>query len=375
MSMERIRVWITHFADREALQLQWCDPASGRKRTRSARTADLVQAEAARVDLEADLNAGRHHDVARLSWSAFRERFEFEHVATLRPNSRLGYRDSFRLVEEVMRPASLRGITAGVVSAFAAALRTHRTRGPGEGLCAQTIRVHLIHLRTALLWAKRQGLLSEVPAFPVVKVPKRRPRPVAPELYERLIARAGQDQPMRVYLMCGWWGGLRLSEAFALAWEETDRAPWVDFARRRIWFPADHSKNAEDQWVPLHPKLAAALDALPRTGPRVFSFRHAYTGRPITANALSGRVVKLAKKAGVRLSMHALRKGAISDVAMRQLPQVAQRFARHADMNTTFAYYAAIDKAVETAVFGMHSNNSGNTPVEILKNTGDSADL
>ena len=64
---------------------------------------------------------------------------------------------------------------------------------------------------------------------------------------------------MRVYLLCGWLAGLRRKEALLLERQETDSAPWVDFARRRIWLPAGFVKAVEDQWVPLDPQLAEAI--------------------------------------------------------------------------------------------------------------------
>jgi hypothetical protein len=41
--------------------------------------------------------------------------------------------------------------------------------------------------------------------------------------------------------------GLRLGEAMALEWEETGKAPLVDFGRDRIWLPAGFVKAVEDQ--------------------------------------------------------------------------------------------------------------------------------
>jgi integrase len=64
----------------------------------------------------------------------------------------------------------------------------------------------------------------------------------------------------------------------------------------------------EDQWVPLDTTLKAALETLPHRGRKVFHFL-ARDGHRLTANGVSERIIRLAKKAGVRLSMHTLRKG------------------------------------------------------------------
>jgi hypothetical protein len=76
MTAQRIRVWVQHFKNRPCLFLQWFDPETGKRRTQSAKTADPDQAEIARADLEADLNAGRHKEASRMSWERFRELFE-----------------------------------------------------------------------------------------------------------------------------------------------------------------------------------------------------------------------------------------------------------------------------------------------------------
>jgi hypothetical protein len=53
----RIRVWIQAFTDRPNLMLQWFDPATGKRKSRSAGTSDYSEAEGCRNDLEYELNA------------------------------------------------------------------------------------------------------------------------------------------------------------------------------------------------------------------------------------------------------------------------------------------------------------------------------
>ena len=58
------------------------------------------------------------------------------------------------------------------------------------------------------------------------------------EVFERLLAAAGDDAVMRTYLATAWLGGLRLDEAYSLTWEPTSAAPWLDLLGDRIVFPA-----------------------------------------------------------------------------------------------------------------------------------------
>jgi integrase len=166
---------------------------------------------------------------------------------------------------------------------------------------------------------------------------------------------------MRVYLLTGWLAGLRLEEAYLLEWEETSKAPYLDFARNRIVLPAELVKGKRDQWLPLDPELRKALEALPRHGRKVFRFVCRKTVAPLTLSWLSDRVTDLAKSAGVRMTLKTLRKGFGCRYAGKVPAQVLQKLMRHANIRTTMAFYANIDDAVMEAVLGPARNSSRNT--------------
>jgi integrase len=349
MPERRIVCWVQHMADRPHLTLRWTDPETGKIRSQTAGTANPKDAEKARADLEYELNHDLRRGAGRMTWEAFRELFEAEHVAPLRPATRRNYAAALGAFERHCSPKRLDLITTRTVSAYAAALRKQPTCGR-PGAAASTVRVRLQFLRTALRWAVEQELLAKAPRFLRVKVPDRKPQPVAPEAFERLLGKA-PDATMRAFLLAGWLAGLRLAEAFALEWGANDKAPWVDFSRERIWLPAEFAKGASDQWVPLAPELAEALQALPRQGKRVFRFTCA-GGRPAALNTVGSRVIELARAAGVKLSMHALRRGFGCRYAGKVPAQVLQKLMRHRSIRTTVDYYANVDVAVEEAVLG-----------------------
>jgi integrase len=340
------------------LVLQWIDPDTGRRKSQSAKTSDPKEAEQARVDLEADLNNGRYLEASRMSWERFRELFEEEYLPNCRPRTRVIFQRTFDLFEQICSPRGLRSVTERTVSAFAAGLRKLRVRRGQEGMQASTIKVRLQFLHTALCWGADQKLIPACPTFPFVKVPRRRPQPIPAESVERLLAKA-PDEHMRTYLLCGWLAGLRRNEALALEWQQTDEAPHLDLRRDRIILPANFVKAVEDQWVPLDPELRKALEDLPRYGRRVFRFLGT-RGEPLSDCAVSCRISVLAHKAGVKLSMHSLRKGFGCRYAGEVSAQVLQRLMRHANIQTTMDYYANIDDAVEEAVFGPERNRLRN---------------
>jgi integrase len=365
MSEKRIVVWVQHFADRPYLMLQWHDE-HGKRKSKSAETCNPLEAERKRADLEYELNHGLQ-EASKISWKDFRERFEKEHVAACRQNTKENYTAAFDIFERLCSPTSLRGVTAQTLSHFAAALRREPGRARGsEGQAPATIRQRLQLLRKALGWALDQKLLVELPKFPTIKVPKKKPQPIAPESFERLLDKA-PDPNMRAYLLTGWLGGLRLGEAAELEWDPTDKAPYLDLDRDRIVLPADFVKAAEDQWVPLDPALREALLALPRRGRKVFRFL-SRDGRRIGLSAIGERVIRLAKKAGVRLTMHSLRKGFGCRYAGKVPAQVLQKLMRHSNISLTMTYYANVDDAAMKAVLGESGNRTDSR--NSLRNSG-----
>jgi integrase len=278
--------------------------------------------------------------------------FETEYAAGLRAKSRVKFETVFNVFEELCHPRQLGRITERTISAFVVKLRERKVSAGRVGLAPMTIKNYLIALRTALGWAVTQKLLSDVPAFPEVKVPKKKPQPIPAEAFERLLGQA-PDDIWRAYLLCGWWAGLRLSEALYLRRSRNDKLPWLDLENGRIVLPAEFAKSDEDQWVPLHPVLHEALEKLPDTGDVVFPFRSRKGGGPLSQPAVSQRVCLMAKRAGVKLSMHRLRKGFGCRVA-KQLGKgnapVLHRLMRHSSMQITMDYYASVDDALHDAI-------------------------
>jgi integrase len=358
---KRVKVWVQRFTDRQHLVLQWLDPDSGKRKSKSAGTADEEAAEDARADLEYELNNGKYQEASRMTWERFRELFEAEYAAGRRRNTRRNYRVMLNLFEKVCNPRSLRSVNERTVSAFAAGLRKLPGYG-GRTMQVSSIKVRLQFLHTALQWAVSQKMLPAVPAFPTIKVPKKRPQAVPMESFERMLAKA-RDPQDRAFLLCGWLAGLCLNEGLALEWEETDKAPYPDPFRDRIVFPAEVVKADEDQWVPLDPELWEALDALPRSGKKVFCFK-AEDGREVTDITVSARVKKMAEAAGVKLTFKSLRRGFGCRYAARVPAQVLKLLMRHANIKTTMDYYANVDDAAMEAVLGAKRNSLRNKPTK-----------
>jgi integrase len=356
MAEKRITVWVQRFKDRSPLMLQWIDPDTGRRKSKSAETADEKEAEQARADHECDLNNGRYQEPSKLDWERFRQLFEAEYLAGLRASTREKYTAVLDVFEQIMNPTKLRAVTERTLSQFVKGMRERKQPCNGKvGLAPMTMKNYLVALKTALGWAVSQKLIPALPTFPTVRVPKKKPQPVPGESFEKLLQKA-PDALWRAYLLCGWWGGLRLSEARHLRWESSEEWPWVDFEGNRIVLPAVFAKSAEDQWVPLHPVLRQALAELPRSGPLVFPFQSRKGCGPLSRAGISSRVREMAKQAGVRLSMHKLRKG-FGCRAAKQLGKgnapILHSLMRHSSMQVTMDFYASVDDALQDAIGGL----------------------
>ena len=347
----RITVWVQKFPDRKLLVLQWHDPDTGKRKSRTAETADQKEAERKARDLEYELAHGTYQEPSKLDWSRFRELFEAEYLPGLRPRSREKLGTVLDAFEQVVSPTKLRSITERTVSAFVKGLRERKRPGGRTGLAPMTVKNYLIGLKTALNWALEQKLLPSEPTFPTVKVPKKKPQPVPAESFERLLEKA-PDAYWRAYLMCGWWAGLRLSEALHLRWTPSTEKPWVDLARNRIVLPAVFAKADTDQSVPLHSVLRQALEHLPQAGDDVFVLTGRF-GQRLRRWNVTHWVKRIAKEAGVRLTMHQLRKGFGCRLA-KQLGKggaaMLHELMRHSSMQVTMDYYANVDDALQDAI-------------------------
>src|SRR5579871_814651 len=101
MPDNRVTAWVQHFKDRTSLMLQWLDPDTGQRKSRSAKTNDPKEAEKARADLEYELNHGQYQEASKLDWNRFRELFEAEYLPGLRTRSQEKYVTVLDVFEDI----------------------------------------------------------------------------------------------------------------------------------------------------------------------------------------------------------------------------------------------------------------------------------
>src|SRR5262249_54088847 len=150
-------------------------------------------------------------------------------------------------------------------------------------------------------WAADQKLIPSPPKFVMPKLSRKtKIRKIVAEEFERL-ATLAPSEPWRALLCTAWYTGMRRCEMLDLHWRGDEGRHRVAFVRGRIWIPAQYNKSDADQWIPLHPELAAILALLRQDRGRIFRLSNS----PAEILRQFGR---LARKAGLKITLHDLRR-------------------------------------------------------------------
>jgi len=423
--MNKTTVWVTEFADRPHYQLQWIDPITGRKRTKSSRVKrtgrerERKAADRAAAALEEKLRAGSS-EAGKISWEAFRLRYEAQALTALAPNTAAKVQTVFNAVERILPnvgKGKLLDLTSERILHFQNALRQ-------QGRAEDTIAGHTAHLRAALRWSVEQGML---PSMPTIKRPKRakrirgsspmKGRPITGEEFDRMlhavpaVVLADRDEAMelsldekaaderaveiwRYYLRGLWCSGLRLEESLNLYWDRPDKL-CIDLSGRHgmLRIPAELEKGHQDRLLALAPEFVELLceTSVERRKGRVFPlYSRRVPGAALTKDRVSRIVCRIGEVAGVKVqtktvraggrsiqrtkcaSAHDLRRSFGERWAMRVMPAVLQELMRHENIQTTMRYYVGRNaertaEAVWDAFQGRNGNSRGNnaTPVVV----------
>ena len=206
-------------------------------------------------------------------------------------------------------------------------------------------------LKTAFRWGVKQKLLPAVPEFPTVKVPKKKPKPVPPADFEKLLKQAPDNH--RARSTCCQRGGAACGSPSATC-NANGRRRCRGWTSRRTasGCPPCSSRATRTSGFRSTAHSRKALEQLPKTGPAFFEFQ-SRRGGLLSRNGITNRVILLANKAGVKLSMHRLRKGFGCRVAA-QLGKgnapILHRLMRHSSMQVTMDYYASVDDVLNDAI-------------------------
>lgn len=407
--MDDIVVTVVRYGDRKNLVLRYVDPVTGKHATKSAKTSDHSEACKAAGQWQDELRNGRYRKASRLTWEAFREKYEAEKLPTLAASTARQADSTFNHLERLINPKMLGTITAGVLSTFQTKLREEKARDA-------TIAGYLRHLRAALSWAAKQELIAKVPAIAMpgrVKGVKKsmRGRPITGEEFDRMKAAAKKvrehDHARWERLLDGLWlSGLRLGEALALSWDD-DTAVSVCLTGKhpKLRLLAEGHKANDDRLLPIVPEFGEFLLATAPADRVGLVFPMGDDRRQLSVKRASRTLSDIGEKAGVIVnrdaggqrgkkqardraaaqadpakakppegpavkyaSAHDLRRAFATRWAARLMPAKLQLLMRHSSIETTLAYYVEQDAdEVAAELWKDHdgqSNKSGNSATQ-----------
>ena len=223
---------------------------------RTTRTSVKKNAERQRRELERELDAGKRAE-SDMTWEEFVELFLEKHAARKPSTTLCVYRQCLNAFTEVVKPKKLAKVGHAVLEDFA----DKRLR---LGNAPATVNRDLRHVRAALRWAKRRGLIPDAPDFKGVFLREDRKTPtIIPE--EDFMAMVGALRKpdlilkrrsadwWRVFLYVAHYLGLRRSEILGLTWGR------VSFDTLEVRVLAATSKGRKERIVPIAPELGNVL--------------------------------------------------------------------------------------------------------------------
>jgi integrase len=374
MTDDEIRVSVVRYADRENLILVYVDPVSGKRKTKSAGTSSEKAAWKAAAAWEDELRAGPHCPPSKVTWAAFRKRYEEEHLASLSKAGRDSALFHLRQLEKHLNPDRLCKVSASALSTFQTKLRA-------TGIRETSIASSLRAVKAALSWGVSVGMLRTVPKVVMPKGAKGRKMKggaLVGEQFDRMLAAVHGLRPKDSaewvrYLTGLWLSGLRLGESVALSWDAD--APFaVDLSGRRPRFriKGEAQKSGQDELTPMTPDFAEFLLRTPegqRRG-RVFRLNQDGGSIPLDVHHVGQVVTAIGRRSGVvvnavdgkNASCHDLRRTFGTRWARRVMPAVLQRLMRHANVQTTMQFYVDLDvDEMADDLWAKHPATSDNT--------------
>lgn len=397
---ESIKVHVAEYPDRPHLMMRYKDPFTGKLKSKSAGTANRKQAEKAAAVWEAELQSGRYSSPSKTTWADFRERYENEVVCASSSRTMQQVGIVFDMVERLLSPVKVRDITAQRLSWLSADLRKDTKQGDvtKSGLAEASIKSYFAHLKAALRWAERVGLIVKAPAFPKpqrCQADTAKGRAISGEEFDRMLAAVSKvvdedgEHPERVdewkrFLRGLWLSGFRVGESLLLSWDEGSGIV-VDIGGRNpvAHIQASAQKSNRTETLPLAPEFGEFLVDTPCEARSGFVFNPLNgLGKRASVETAIRTISAIGRKACVKTwtnpkskaskcaTAHDLRRSFGTRWASLVMPAVLQTMMRHASIQTTMSFYVtrnavtAGDVIREAFEKGQSRNSSGNKPAK-----------
>lgn len=228
----------------------------------------------------------------------------------------------------------------------------------GRTRSASTVNHYLVPLRQMFDYAHamrdpvtRARVIEEPPKVPVLKAPKRLPRPVPDNVTQRVLSLLPLRHAKAVFLTL--YFGFRKGEAYGITIKH------IDFARGGILFTAEEVKSGRDEFLPGGQDAMAFLallagEAIARGHKTLIAWQPSKDAEwvPIASPKTAWRTAMktIEEEFGARWRWHDLRAAFITGVAGSSLSgKLVQHMARHANFATTEVYIKLADNLAAEA--------------------------
>lgn len=238
----------------------WQLTADGRdweEKWKSTRTSVKKDADRMRRDLERELDEGKR-ETGEIPWPDFVADFLEKHAGRKPLTTLSAYRQCLDAFSATMKPKRLSQVTHAYLEDFV-------TKRLESGVAKATVNRDLRHLRAALRWGKRRGLINEAPDFHGIFLREDRKTPtiIPVEDFAALVAALRKPEIDLVHCSADWWRiflylsyylGTRRSETLGLTWGQ------VSFPTLEVRVLAPTSKGRKERVVPIAADLSHILE-------------------------------------------------------------------------------------------------------------------
>jgi len=211
----------------------------------------------------------------------------------------------------------------------------------------KTRRNYYDHLKAWFVWLNRWDYRIDNPIVkvPLPKLPTREPRPVSDNDLVRLLESPRMHKRTRMMVMLHAYTGLRVHEIAKVRGEHFDLNQGLNGVLRVV-----DGKNDVTKSVPLHPRLARAVESMPATG-YWFTGKGARSKKPVAPTTVSNTLARLMRRAGVRGTPHSMRHWFATALLESGADlRTVQECMRHKSITATAIYTLVPDKRRHEAV-------------------------
>ncbi|MHB0956844.1 MAG: tyrosine-type recombinase/integrase [Pirellulaceae bacterium] len=376
--------------------MEWTDPTTGKIVSKSTGKTNTRQAHKVAIQTEQELRDGTYgRDYT--PWPSFRDRYLEEAFIGKADDSRDKAASTLNLVESLIDAKSVQALNENAIAKFRSRLLQKTIGKVKRPITHATVNRHLRTLRAALAWAHKRGLLHRVPLVEMLPnmSGKAKGRPITGEEFERMLTAtekvvdgARSQQRWKQFLRALWASGMRIGEALKLQWHDGPIHVDISSKRPTMRFKSNAQKNRKDQVVPVVPEFWAVLNEVPPEERAGFVFdvsaERVHVGKKsfaVNARRVEtiGRVItEIGRRAHVRVnetgkpaSAHDLRRSFGDRWAAKVVPTVLMRLMRHANIQTTMAFYATgeID-SISEVVWGCDNARLTDTSTDTMASNG-----